>query len=330
MSEENDFIIWQGGPCPVDLETIVEVMLSNGSVVVNRRAGGFDWQRGNYGGDIVAYRVIEAQKPQVQIPEGFTSWLGGACPVAASTRVDVVLRNGSQGSGLAGCYRWAHGQNLGDIIAYRVRVIEPAKPQVKIPEGFTPWLGGERPFYPWEHIEVVFDDDTGGSWRAGELRWTYDKDLARNIVAYRREEVSIPEGFTRWAGGECPVAADTQVEVVFADGKNAFVAAKHLQWSNHPDFSIIAYRVRVIEDEKPKVQTARDTQVGGDHYKTAGVQPWDVVDTWPIEQQIGFHRGNALKYVMRMGTKDENLREIRKAAHYLQKLVEVLEQKGGV
>lgn len=72
--------------------------------------------------------------------------------------------------------------------------------------------------------------------------------------------------------------------------------------------------------------SARDIQVGGTHYKSLGVQPWDVVDTWPVEQRIGFYRGNAVKYLMRMGTKDENLQEIRKGAHYLQKLIEVLEK----
>lgn len=71
--------------------------------------------------------------------------------------------------------------------------------------------------------------------------------------------------------------------------------------------------------------SARDIQVGGTHYKSLSVQPWDVVDTWPVEQQIGFYRGNALKYLMRMGSKDEALQEIKKAAHYVQKLIEVLE-----
>lgn len=73
---------------------------------------------------------------------------------------------------------------------------------------------------------------------------------------------------------------------------------------------------------------ANATQVGGSHYKDAQVQPWNVVDTWPMEQRIGFYRGNALKYVMRMGTKDENVQEIKKAIHYLQKLVEVLDEPG--
>lgn len=70
---------------------------------------------------------------------------------------------------------------------------------------------------------------------------------------------------------------------------------------------------------------ARDTQVGGDHYQ-GEVQPWDVVDTWPLEQQVGVYRHGILKYTMRMGDKDERLQEIRKAKHYAEKLIEVLEK----
>lgn len=70
---------------------------------------------------------------------------------------------------------------------------------------------------------------------------------------------------------------------------------------------------------------ANDKQVGGQHYKQMGVEPWDVVDTWPIDQQIGYYRGGALKYIMRMGTKDEQIQEIGKARHYMDKLIEVLE-----
>jgi hypothetical protein len=65
-------------------------------------------------------------------------------------------------------------------------------------------------------------------------------------------------------------------------------------------------------------------QIGGDHYIEMAVDPWDVIDTWPIDQQIGFHRGNALKYLMRMGSKDGSLQETRKAKHYIEKLEEIL------
>ena len=73
-----------------------------------------------------------------------------------------------------------------------------------------------------------------------------------------------------------------------------------------------------------KRTAANAIQVGGDHYKQMGVEPWDVVDTWPLEQQVGYYRGSALKYTMRMGAKDERLKEAGKGLHYLQKLCEVL------
>ena len=74
-----------------------------------------------------------------------------------------------------------------------------------------------------------------------------------------------------------------------------------------------------------KQPKANDKQVAGTHYKDMGVEPWDVVDTWPIEQRIGAYRHGALKYLMRMGSKDEQLQEIKKCGHYIEKLIEVLE-----
>jgi hypothetical protein len=72
--------------------------------------------------------------------------------------------------------------------------------------------------------------------------------------------------------------------------------------------------------------TASDYQVGGTHYLEMGIEPWDVVATWPIEQQIGAYRLGLLKYTMRMGYKDARAKEIRKAEQYAKKLAEVLEQ----
>lgn len=72
--------------------------------------------------------------------------------------------------------------------------------------------------------------------------------------------------------------------------------------------------------------SANDKQEGGTHYKDMGVQPWEVVDTWPYYQRIGYYRGGALKYVMRMGSKDAAPTEIAKAIHYLEKLIEVLKE----
>ena len=62
-------------------------------------------------------------------------------------------------------------------------------------------------------------------------------------------------------------------------------------------------------------------------FRSMGVEPWDVVDSWPLEQQIGYYRGNALKYLMRMGRKDESVQELKKSLHYMQKLIEVLSER---
>lgn len=83
----------------------------------------------------------------------------------------------------------------------------------------------------------------------------------------------------------------------------------------------------IISSTNDRIKIASEAskrQVGGSHYKDMGVQTWDVVDTWPREQRIGYYRGGALKYLMRMGSKDQNAQEIAKGQHYMEKLLEVL------
>lgn len=72
---------------------------------------------------------------------------------------------------------------------------------------------------------------------------------------------------------------------------------------------------------------AKRRQEAGSHYLEMDIQPWDVIDTWPREQRIGAYRSGALKYVMRMGSKDESPKEIAKGRHYLEKLLEVLREE---
>lgn len=90
---------------------------------------------------------------------------------------------------------------------------------------------------------------------------------------------------------------------------------------------VVAVHHSMVGQEFVESPRAKDRQVGGDHYKVMGVQPWDVVDTWPREQRIGFYRGNALKYLMRMGSKDASPMEVAKGQHYIQKLLEVLNEQ---
>lgn len=68
-------------------------------------------------------------------------------------------------------------------------------------------------------------------------------------------------------------------------------------------------------------------QVGGDHYTSKTIQPWDAMQAWMPEQEfLGYLRGNALKYIARAGTKGNPIEDYRKAKHYLTKLIEVMDQ----
>ena len=62
---------------------------------------------------------------EVEIPEGFTAWPGGECPVDDEAKVDIVLRNGWRNPkdlARADCWVWIWDAPIssGDIIAYRV------------------------------------------------------------------------------------------------------------------------------------------------------------------------------------------------------------------
>lgn len=68
--------------------------------------------------------------------------------------------------------------------------------------------------------------------------------------------------------------------------------------------------------------SANDLQIGGQHYKEMGMQPWDVMEAvLTREEFIGFLKGNIIKYSMRQGKKDSD--DAGKARHYRMKLNEI-------
>ena len=68
-----------------------------------------------------------------------------------------------------------------------------------------------------------------------------------------------------------------------------------------------------------------DKQVGGNHYKGLNVEPWDAMQAWLTREEfIGFLKGNVLKYMARANFKN-GAEDIKKAAHYQEKLLSVLE-----
>jgi len=69
----------------------------------------------------------------------------------------------------------------------------------------------------------------------------------------------------------------------------------------------------------PQSATAANThQVGGDHYRSMAIQPWDYI----LSNGLGFAEGNIVKYVTRWQEKG-GVDDLRKARHYLDKLIEM-------
>ena len=64
--------------------------------------------------------------------------------------------------------------------------------------------------------------------------------------------------------------------------------------------------------------SANATQVGGAHYAAKPIQPWDFI----AANGLGYFEGNVVKYLSRWRDKG-GVQDLHKAAHYLQKLIEI-------
>lgn len=60
------------------------------------------------------------------------------------------------------------------------------------------------------------------------------------------------------------------------------------------------------------------------HYTRGSINVWDFIR----DQELGFHRGNAIKYICRAGHKDNEIEDLEKAIHYLQNEIEHLTTTG--
>ena len=74
------------------------------------------------------------------------------------------------------------------------------------------------------------------------------------------------------------------------------------------------------QDAQPTQGRANDYQIGGAHYKDYKYETWDVIVDW----NLGYLDGNAVKYLSRWRLKG-GLQDLKKARHYIDKLIEVLE-----
>lgn len=80
----------------------------------------------------------------------------------------------------------------------------------------------------------------------------------------------------------------------------------------------------ITEETTTLPASARDRQVGGDHYKTKSLQPWDVWDAFGLDP----YEANAVKYLLRWRKKN-GVEDLEKAKHYIDAIIE-REQKKNV
>jgi hypothetical protein len=70
-----------------------------------------------------------------------------------------------------------------------------------------------------------------------------------------------------------------------------------------------------------KAIRANAQQIGGSHYATKAIQPWDYI----VANNLGYLEGNVVKYVSRWKDKG-GVEDLKKAQHYLAKLLELYDR----
>ncbi len=59
------------------------------------------------------------------------------------------------------------------------------------------------------------------------------------------------------------------------------------------------------------------------HYTFSNIQPIDAIEAW----ELGYHLGNALKYIGRAGRKGSKIDDLKKARWYLEREIGRLEKQ---
>ncbi len=68
--------------------------------------------------------------------------------------------------------------------------------------------------------------------------------------------------------------------------------------------------------------------INPNHYKRGGIECIDVLEAIGVAKD--FCRGNCIKYLYRLGEKDDALQEAKKAAWYANRLVQIIEKERNV
>lgn len=122
--------------------------------------------------------------------------------------------------------------------------------------------------------------------------------------------------WVRWDGkGRIPYVG--MVEVTFRDGDTERAESGAFRWNHIGNCAdIVAWRPVAVNSEK--VETALDTQIGGEHYKRYVIQPVEFI----TKNKLGFLEGCVIKRICRYENKN-GLEDLKKAKHEIDLLIEL-------
>lgn len=119
-----------------------------------------------------------------------------------------------------------------------------------------------------------------------------------------------------WGGAEKPPYMGT-VEVKYRDGEKECAKSNAFRWNHSDSYAdIVAWRPVVVDSDK--VETALDTQIGGEHYKKHAIQPVEFI----TKNALGFLEGCVIKRICRYEDKN-GLEDLKKAKHEIDLLIEL-------
>ena len=75
----------------------------------------------------------------------------------------------------------------------------------------------------------------------------------------------------------------------------------------------------MLEENYKNLSNPLDTQVGGDHYKGCGIQPVEYIHA----NNLDYLEGNVIKYITRHRTKGEGKKDVEKAIHYAELILQM-------
>lgn len=107
------------------------------------------------------------------------------------------------------------------------------------------------------------------------------------------------------------------VEVKYRDGEKNIAKTNMSIWDHVGSCAdIVAWRPVVVNSDK--VETALDTQIGGEHYKKHAIQPVEFI----TKNALGFLEGCVIKRICRYEDKN-GLEDLKKAKHEIDLLIEL-------